>query len=216
MFISGGAGPGAYYFPVMIQVVLIFPLIWIVVRKYHFKGLIICFWANVIYEVVKTYINMSPGMYRLCAFRYIFILAFGCFLFYMQGEEKKLGYGIAGILGAIYIVIFNYTDARPIITDQWTVTSVFAVLFIVPIMRYLIKLNKLHNSLLELIGRASYNIFLAQMIYYWLFAEKVYEIIHGTFAQLLVNLVVCCLFGIIYYRIENPITQRAIKFIRDL
>lgn len=125
----------------------------------------------------------------MCLSVYIYFSILLLFVLHARGRER-LGYGIAGILGAIYIVIFNYTDARPIITDQRTVTSVFAVLFMVPIMRYLIKLNKLPNSLLELIGRASFNIFLVQMIY-WLFAEKVYEIIHGTFAQLLVNLVVC-------------------------
>lgn len=218
-FVSGGIGPGSYYFPVMIQVVLIFPLIWGLVKKHHFRGLVVCFGINLIYEVVKTYINMRPGIYRLCAFRYIFILAYGCFLFYVQEKEsteKKYGYYIAGIFGAVYIVLFNYTGTKPIITNQWTVTSVFAVLFIVPIMRYLIKPNKLHNWLLELVGRASFNIFLVQMIYYWLFAEKVYEVIRGTLFSVLINMGICCLLGIFYHKIENPITQKVMKIIKNL
>ncbi len=161
IFVSGGSGPGAYYFPVMLQVILIFPLIWHVIKKHHFRGLLICFGTNLIYEMFKTYINMRPDIYRLCAFRYIFILAYGCFLYFHTGEEKKaqkLGYYISGIFGVVYIVVFNYTNAKPLITDQWTLTSIFAVLFIVPVMGYLLKPNKLHSGLLELIGRASFNI----------------------------------------------------------
>lgn len=215
LFVVGGQGPGSYYLPIMIQIVLITPIIWSLIERFPVGGGVTCFVANVLYEIVKTITNMNSKIYRLCALRYIFILAYGIFLFVeRKGTKRKNLYYIIGLLGAAYIIIFNYTPAEPIITDQWTVTSVFAVLFIVPIMMHLIKENNMQNKFLELLGRASFNIFLIQMLYYPLASKIVYQIIGDIVDRVVINILICCVVGVTFYKIENPITQKFIKIIR--
>ena len=219
IFVTGGAGPGAYYFPVMLQLVLLIPFLYSIVDKYREKGLVVTFAINVIYEALKTYLGLSPGLYRLLIFRYIFIVSFGCYLWVSQKKNlkddkiKRLFTYIVGILGLIYIIVFNYTDIDPLITPLWTTTSVFAVLFIVPIMVRLMSPNKIHNRFLELCGRASFNIFLTQMIYYWVLSKYIYEFL-PLFIQLPVNIIICITVGIIFYLVENPITSRIISMIK--
>ena len=218
-FIKGGYGPGSYYFPVMLQVVIIFPVIWYIIKKFTTKGLIGCFIINVLYEGFKTLIDMDPSLYRLCSLRYFFILAYGCYLYVIQHEkraERELWYDIVGRLGAAYIIIFVYTEAVPIITNQWTWTSVFAVLFLVPIMMRLMRPNRLHNRILELLGKASYNICLMQMLYYWGFADIIYNYVPNIIIRLIINIMICCILGVIFYKIESPITQRIINRIKNI
>ena len=98
-FIKGGYGPGSYYFPVMLQTVLIVPILWAVIKKFRVIGLIGCFAVNFLFEIVKTLSGMNPGAYRLCALRYLFILAFGVYLFYRKPEKKNPWCSLLGALG---------------------------------------------------------------------------------------------------------------------
>lgn len=66
-FLEGGDGPGSYYFPVMLQMVVIIPIVCAVIKRFRRKGLIGFFAANVLFEIGKTYGGMNPLTYRLCA-----------------------------------------------------------------------------------------------------------------------------------------------------
>lgn len=209
LFLTGGHGPGSYYFPVMMQLVLIIPMIWAIIKKFNIYGLMICFLLNYGYEIVKTLIDMHPALYRICAFRYLFVVAVGCYI-YLQKENKKLPFSPFSpfLIGFAYLIIFNYANAIPPITNQWTNTSLVAVLFISPVIQYLIENKNIQCYFLELLGKASYNIFFVQMMYY-AFTNR---FIHNLF----IALPVCLLVGVIYYRIEYPITEKIIQKIRKL
>lgn len=214
-YITGGYGPGSYYFPVMLQIVLILPLIWYLLKQYRSRGLLLCFAFNVLFEAVKTAINLRPELYRLCSLRYVFVLAFGFYLYETREKQVKAILPLlAGLLGAIYIVACNYLSFQPIITEQWTTTSVFAALFLVPIMMFLIKQPFVHCRSLELLGQASFNIFLTQMAYYRFGAPVIYRLTDNGFLQILIHLVICCGAGLLFYKIETPITKRIIRAIR--
>lgn len=217
-FVTGGSGPGAYYFPVMLQVVLVMPIICCVVRRFDIKGLIGCFAANGIFELVQAAIGLPVSIYRICALRYVFILGFGCFLYVRQQANivgRKHWYYLAGLVGLAYLIVFKYTSVEPIIIPKgWISTSVIGVLFIVPAMLYLMTPNKLHCAPIELLGKASFNIFLVQMCYYWGLAHSVYRWFPRAWMQLLASLVICCACGILFYKIESPFTQKMVIAIR--
>lgn len=121
-----------------------------------------------------------------------------------------------GIIGFVYLMLFNYVGVQPLFIDQWTNTSVVAVLYIVPIMMIFVKKINIHNKLLELLGRGSFNICLVQMLYYWTaIPSRIYLIIPSIVLRLLSNVLICSIVGVVFYRIENPITQRIIKSIRN-
>ncbi len=216
---AGGQGAGSFFIPVILQAALATPLLWHLIRKYREKGLAVCFAVNVLYEIFKKLVSLNYAVYRMCFLRYTFILAYGVYLFVIKDEkqENRIGYDLAGLAGFVYLVIFKYTPAAPLFTDQWITTSVFAVLFIVPVMLRLMKPNHISNRLLETLGRASFNIYLIQMVWYWDcngLAEMLNKAVPTIALRLVVIITVCCTLGVLFYRIENPITQRIIKKIR--
>lgn len=214
-YIKGGYGQGSYYFPMMIQFVFVFPIIYQVIKKYGFKGLGYCFCANAIYEIMKTAYGMSEGEYRLLIFRYLFAIAAGCFI--AIGDIKKdiktyILSGLSIVIGAAFICLFWYTEYTPKILIYGKATSFIAYLFIIPIMGWLIKKVWLKCGILELMGKASFNIFLVQMIYYN-FSDKIYGIIQNKNLQLLFNIVFCVVVGILFYYLDNMVQKLIRKVI---
>lgn len=213
-FITGGTGPGSYYYPLLIQFVFIMPLIFFVIKKYDIKGLLVCVAANFLFEVIKSNLYISEGVYRLLVFRYITVIAFGC---YFAIAKTKLGIGIGCtmmIIGIVYIIVTQYLAFPPVIMKYWTGTSMLASIYIIPIASMLLKCEKLRFSPIELIGKASYNIFLVQMAYYGIFADWLYAVIENKFLQFVISLLICVLLGVVFYLVETPLTKRILKILK--
>ncbi len=205
-FFGGGRGEnGTYYYPVLIQIVLIFPLIYIAVSKFKY-GIIGCFVVNFLYELIKCAVDMSGGVYRLIALRYIFAVAMGCYI-YLRGNELKRNKGVViCTLGALYIWLVNYTSYEPRIFTFWTATSMIAVLFIAPIFAFGLKAaSGWHCPPIELIGKASYHIFLAQVIYYNHIAPVIYDVAGSSALEFLLSITISLALGMGYYFAYNKI-----------
>lgn len=205
-FLCGGFGQGSYYYPVMMQFVFYFPVIYAIIRKYDFKGLIICGIINFLYEILKSAYGMTEGCYRLLVFRYTLLIAYGCYV--AMGNyirHKKLSV-FAFLIGIVYISACRYFDIVPPITNYWTGTSFWACLFIIPLSKPII-LNNCSNRFVETLGRASYHIFLTQMVYYSL----VYDLVPYRWVQLIISIVACIVGGLVFYYIETPVTKKILK-----
>lgn len=212
-YLKGGKGQGSYYFPVMIQFVILFPLIYSAVKKYKLKGLVACFLVNLLFEIMKTLMNMGDGTYRLLIFRYLFVIAAGIYLA-IEGIEynknTKLVLMISFLTGTVFVVLFSYTAYVPKIITMWNTTSLLTGLYVVPVMIVLItKINK-GFATLELYGKASFNIFLVQMIYYN-FIDRIMIHIANKPVLLIFNIVIIGILGICFYYIEAPITKNVTK-----
>ena len=214
-FMEGGIGPGSYYYPVLLQTVLAIPIIIWIINQLKGKGLVGLFVFNLIFEYVKFVMNMSPALYRLCMLRYVFILSFGCYLF-KTGHIHKRIYYITGLIGAIFIVYYQFLGHVHSFINMWTGTSVIAVLFITPLMERIIDISKVENYFLECLGKASYEIFLVQMIFYTAGDDFVRKVIPSTFLQVFINILICCSVGVLYYRIEYPISMRITNRINNI
>ncbi|MCR4798017.1 MAG: acyltransferase [Lachnospiraceae bacterium] len=218
-FFAGGYGPGSYYFPVMIQFVFVFPFIYYLIKKFDFTGVFICGLINFFYEILQYVFQMSEYEYRLLIFRYILLIACGCYFAIGKRVIKKWVGICALITGALWIYETQFLDRIPYFSDEdWTDTNMIAALWTIPIMWILLKsprLDKLHNRLLEAMGRASYDIFLVQMVYYGYMGDTINRYI-GKWLILgaAFNLVLCTALGLLFYRIEDPITKKVIAFVR--
>lgn len=215
-FLRGGYGQGSYYFPVMLQFVFIFPLIHFIIRKYHFKGLVAIFLMNAVFEVLKSAYGINDGVYRLLVFRYMFIIAAGCFfaLEEVKWNRKTIGMGACAIvIGACFVYLFSYSTYSPKIITFWRSTSFLGCLYVFPIMGIILQKGKGKCKPLEFIGKASFNIFLVQMIYYN-FANRFYAVIEGRLLQIGFNILFCVTIGCIFYLIEQPITKYILKMKR--
>ncbi|MBO4449633.1 MAG: hypothetical protein J5777_03525, partial [Clostridiales bacterium] len=208
-FLRGGLGPGSYYFPIMIQFIFYFPVIFFIIRKYDLKGLFFCGFVNFAYEILKTAYDMGEVCYRLLLFRYTLIIAYGCYLAMGNYKRNKKLSLLCIVSGIVYIIVFCYLGAMPPITNMRTGTCFWACLFIIPLASPLI-INKLHNRFIELLGKASYDIFLVQMVYYY-GVGRVYVFVNGIYKNrmllLFINIVICISAGLIFCLIEKPVTK---------
>ena len=204
LFLQGGNGPGSYYYPEMIQIMFLFPIIYALVKKYNWKGVLVVAFATFFFEVLKFPYMENEGQYRLLLFRYFMLIAFGSY-FAMNKMNRK--HWILSVVGFCFIILFKYTNYSPKIFKWWTGTSMFPVLFIVPIFGFLVGKN-IKFAPLEKIGKASYNIFLTQMVYYCYLYGKIKEFLVNVYLNAVVSIAICVIIGIVFYEIENRITKK--------
>ena len=210
-FVSGGIGPGSYYYPILLQFIIIMPLIYFFINKFDYKGLLGCVSVNLIFEIVKSGLFISEGAYRLLIFRYITVIAFGCY-FAIGKNQLKAGLKLSMLFfGVIYIIVFQYFGYTPFFMKYWTGTSMFACMYIIPIVSLLIRCDRIKFAPIELLGRASYNIFLSQMVFYAFFADLIYSVLNNMFLQLLISILICVLSGVGFYFLETPFTRKLIR-----
>lgn len=212
--IIGGYGPGSYYYPVLIQFVFLFPIIYLLIYKFDYKGLLGCIAFNFLFELIKSPLLINESLYRLLIFRYVTVIAFGCFFAIGKKKMNRVISLALSAIGIIYIIVYRYIAVTPIIMIYWTGTSMIACFYIIPVSNILIQFDKLAFRPIELLGKASYNIFLTQMVYYGLFANYLYSMIHSSILQLIVSLILCVGLGVGFYYLESHLTKRILKLFK--
>lgn len=214
--LTGGIGPGSFYFPVMIQYVYIYPLIYFAIKNYDLKGLCVCGIINVVFEITKTLYGMPTSEYRFIVLRYILLIATGCYLAIGKQRIRKSVLLISMLIGAFWQYAVYYLGYKPVIINEaWATTSCISALYIIPICVSFFTSKKRMNARfapLELIGRASFNIFLTQMVYF-IGAKIIYKIVKNIWIANLLNIVICCSAGTVFYLIESRITGSLLKYL---
>ena len=210
-FLGGGWGPGNYYYPCMLQFIFLFPLIFFAVKKWDFAGLLLCGAANIFYEVIKVYIGITNREYRLIVLRYLLAIALGCYFSSGKFKIKKWMGILSFLFGAAFLYAISYCGYRSTYFSRWSKTSMPAALYIAPIIYLLIKKCTWECKPLALLGKASYNIYLVQMVFFYM-ANHIFDGVKGRLSSMLFTYVVCLVLGVIFYKIETPITQRVITW----
>lgn len=208
-FLEGGYGPGSYYYPLMLQMLVVFPLIFLMVKRLGKWGVVLAAYFNFIYEIWLHTADMELETYRLLIFRYTFLLALGCYLFfYLQDKIRFWVLGSMLCVGIGYLYEIYYADYEPQLFTYWTRTSMMTAFYIFPLIylafRYGMKL-RIPGALgkaAERIGQASYHIFLVQMVYYHFNLCDLTEPLPGNL-ELLVHIAVCLSTGYLFYMGES-------------
>ena len=100
----------------------------------------------------------------------------------------------------------------------WARVNYLSSLIVMPIMYVLIRkfyASSFKIPVIQQLGKASYNIFLVQMVYYS-GASLVYKKIHGTLLQIAISVITCCCLGYIFYKIETKITRYVVNGVRKI
>ena len=217
-FLTGGVGPGSYYYPVMIQFIFIYPLIYFAIKEHDMTGMVVCGISNLAFELAKTLYEMPTRVYRFLVLRYIFLIAAGCYLAIGKQRIRKAILIIMFLIGTFWQYAVSYLGYKPVIINpSWATTCCISALYIIPICTCFFRSKKLMDikwAPMELIGRASFNIFLTQMVYF-IGVKKVYKIVNGILVRNLVNIAVCCIVGIIFYMIESRFAARLIRYLEE-
>ncbi len=214
--IDGTYGSGNYYYPVMMQLVFVFPLIFFLIEKNKEKGLLICFIANVVYELLAWAYVMNSSCYRLLSFRYVFLIAVGVYAF--KGFKFSLWISLLMTsIGAFFITIVIYFKYEPrIINKDWASTNFLSSMLIIPLMVFILQNAKFRFKPLEIIGQCSYHIFLVQMMYYLGYSSLLKSKISSWQVHLIIGSVICLGIGIAFYYAEKPLQNQIQCFIKKL
>lgn len=225
IFPVGGIGAGSYFIPVAIQTVFIYPFIYLVIKRKKLFGLIIVLLVNVIYEYCCVVYGMGEPCYRLLCFRYCTFLGVGTFVSMIlrdnNQEEQDRTIRIGGIwkkiilVGGAIIVLLVHDGSISLkyVNRTWSGTSYIASFYLFPIACFALRRN-MHGKatiLIEYIGRASYNIFLAQMIYYIHFADIVYSVFNSRVLAFLFGVLICLIIGCLFYEADRHFIRAVIR-----
>ncbi len=217
IFLLGAYGPGSYYVPVMLQLLVIFPIIYIAVEKNAILGITAAGIANLVFEILVKVLEIDKYYYRLSIGRYLLLIAFGCYL-YLHPEHRVKRYQmiLMFLTGLGYIIAVFGFDKEFFIFDYWKTTAMPVAFYIFPIVILLFRKFYHKNipgfvgEMLTQIGKASYHIFLIQMVYYHF--ELGGKIMNAEwYIAVPFNLVVNIVAGLLFYELDNRFIRQAKK-----
>ncbi|WP_261658827.1 acyltransferase [Fusobacterium nucleatum subsp. nucleatum ATCC 23726] len=233
ILIKGGIGPGSYYSPVLIQIVLIyFPLL-LVFNKFLNKlikneyknviSLLVIFIIEAMFEVIINYMgsiynkNFIDNFYRMNALRYTPFLQLGIILYNHKNQILKNFKKILplSIGGGVYTYLTHYKDCTfpPFYYWKQVATPIMfhALFFIYIALKYFNKSNEnFFEKVIITIGKSTYHIFLVQMVYFGMLRIQPYD--KGFYY--LMHILICIGAGIIFYYAEPKITKKLELFIK--
>ncbi len=215
-FLTGGWGPGSYYVPMMLQLVLCFPFFYILIKRDVISGSTVILGIQFAYEVFVRYAALSETVYRLIFIRYFVFVWFGMILFYYQDKMKNLFLFCCALCGGSYIFLIAQMHYPLSIFQYWSGTSMPTVLWAGPMVFFAIRFLKRFPGILDKVtiktGASTYYIFLTQMIYFQLGFGKISTSFLCNFVcAILIN----CALGILFSYIFGKTIKGMLKRIRN-
>lgn len=171
----GGDGPGSYYIWIYLQMAVLCPLFYRIVRlSYAFS---VFAFLSILSEIFCSFIQMPDELYRLLCLRYIFLIYLG-YLWCKSGIKFTLNTFLLSMLSSVCILVLFFLREKhfdrifePIIFDtawssfHWfTYFLSWSLLAFTICKFYQIKSRWRCNAFVLLCGRRSYEIFLFQML----------------------------------------------------
>jgi fucose 4-O-acetylase-like acetyltransferase len=214
-FLKGGYGPGSYYVPLLFQLIFLFPLVYAIIEKKGKHGLFLCLMANIAFEVLKQAFGMQESEYRLLIFRYLFLIACGCYMAIYENEKSKensfppITWIICLLAGIMFLILFRFTNypAHAKIITMWGTTSVLTSFYVVPILCFLVKRDHFSIPPLEVLGKYSFHVFLVQTLYYQYYDFALKERFTPGIG-LIVTICICVILGVVFGAVEERLGLR--------
>lgn len=206
-FSGGGYGPGAYYPWVYLQIGLLLPLFYVILKRFNPSTSLIIFLSLCeLFEVLFSFIHMPGWLYRLLAVRYLFLIYLG-WIWVNKGvvvNWKSIILSVASALTIIYFEYFSVSDEPWFFSTSWKyhrwpcyffVANGFIVLL--HFIWNILKCNKLLLRIIKLLASASYEIFLIQMVLIFLVNNNCFAFIPNRVLSYVVWVVFIGLFSLI-------------------
>lgn len=214
-------GPGNYYVSIVLQFILLFPLLYVFYKKHPVAMIVTCFVIDIIFQLMSNNDVMMDEHYYMYTgniLRYVSALALGMWITKkLDLFSKRNAFIVIGfVCSFLYIWLVDYTnwqlDAFPQRWRSQTVLSFFypLVLVILMIKYYPSGLKGAVAKFIALLGRASYHIFLVQILYFGMdvpFTDKWEEVSSSMFFGLFVNLTICFSVGLLFYFADRKVRQ---------
>ena len=173
----GGIGPGSYYVWIYIQFFFLLPIAAKLICRMNEVSLFFLFACVCIgIEILSSYIQIHPILYRLLFIRYIFLIYLG-YLWASKGIAINKITIILSVVSIIFILVFAYTDwdLEPLFANnEWRLFHWITYFYTAYLFVYLLyKLYQYMDERMKMfcctLGKYSYEIFLFQMFVFTFF-----------------------------------------------
>lgn len=211
---------GGYYISILIQAMLITPLIYKLIKKTKY-GILYLFLISLILElpfyILNRYIffesvfirQVIGVMYSQFIGRHLFAISLGAWHALNYQKVKMNSIVPLALVSAVYIYGVNYLGWEFLNENMWNAQhapSFFWTLFLFIVLSK-IRINeksKIINYLAK-IGKASFHVYLVQILYFWILRSLGYVIVPTklSITFVLMSLIVCVSLGVIFYELES-------------
>jgi len=215
-------GQGGYYPIIMIQLIILFPLLAKISETA--LGCIAIVLLDLLSEILFSFLSetsygvLFSSIHRICILRYLAFIVAGILLYRYQhflSLKKTILIGIAGLVLVLLRELLCFSDY---LFRLWPSTSLPAVLWACfPVMIMILlearrnqceveqskKKNVFYKCCINL-GKASYHIFIIQMMWYFFSAKE------GFFPEppLFFSIIACLMIGFLFYQIDQIIQKK--------
>lgn len=213
-YLTGGLGKasfGGYFIPIYTQYLLVAPLIHMAIRKKPRLALLAALAVNVFYEYLVGAIGIPRSANRLLFVRYLFIATSGQYLYYNR-KKISLPLLLAGMAASlVYITLNDYFDLHWFMSMYWKNTSVYASFYYIGLvalaLRYFedARLPEPWHTLGKNLGRATFYIYLTQMLYFRLDLELT---MLPLWPRVLIGICLCAAVGTAWYHLDKKIRKK--------
>lgn len=213
LFLLGNYGAGAYYYLIMIQFILLSPILFWLVKKAGFHGVILIGLINFLFELFCTYYSIDKEINDILIGRYLLFIGVGIYFYLNKNQTIKNEHLlILLIIGINYILLPHYFGYEYKIFKYWWSTSMIVICYIAPLFylffHYLVdyQIGGKIGLLLETIGKSSYHIMCAQMV--WFNVKNILPNIQGGVRRALMDVTICVISGICFYYINEAVIKK--------
>lgn len=216
---TGTLGFGSYYIPIMVELIVFLPLLYLLFKKNRNAGLLLCFGLNLAYDLLSHFLGMSSGAYRLLIFRFTFMLGCGIYLGMQEekGKKEDVTAGLFLFLGLFYVIVNTFIYEFPIF-DTWSSSSMFVAFFAYGFVYFMMKrFSGIGYRKIFVFGKASYHIFLVQMLFYFFYGNEILITITRALPapvaiplQVVLALLITFPVGLLFYYLETKL-RKALK-----
>jgi len=217
--------PGLWFIPLLLELIFIAPLLYYLFRRSPVIALVVTFVIDLGFELCGTYLPLN--VYNSSILRYIAALGIG---FYIAPElltkgklnlmDRRFLFIVPlAALSAVLLVIYNgasFSFFQPEWRTQNLFTFFYPALLVILIFNLYSPVSKtIFHTILELTGRASYHIFLIQMLYFGYLYSGFDIHTNGIMSPyvywpilIISTLVVNIMLGIVLYKIEGVLREK--------
>jgi peptidoglycan/LPS O-acetylase OafA/YrhL len=214
------SGPGNYFVTLVLQSILLLPLIGYGFQRWPAPTAVLLVVGEVLFLLQANTIGLFDDnnyLYSSALPRYFSALALGLLLSRLVARPLAavtlLAAGLLALASGAYLYQLTYQGLQvPLIRADWAAQNLLAFGYTAFVLLLLLKLlprqsNKKGLQLLASLGKASYHIFLVQVIYFGL-ADASHSLV-------LLNLGCCLLLGYLFYKYETPLKEHLVYLRRQ-
>lgn len=213
------SGPGNYFVTLLLQSILLLPLIGYCFQRWPVVTVLVLVLGEVAFLLVGNTIRMfdqNNYLYSAALPRYFSAMAMGLVLSRLVIRPLKASTLVPLLLlalaSATYLFQVVYQGLKvPLIRADWDAQNLLAFGYAAFVTLVLFKLLPRHSErrtlrFLAALGKASYHIFLVQVVYFGLVFPH---------TPVLVNLGCCLLLGYLFYRYDEPLKEKLVYIRRS-